>query len=230
MSGALAAVSTLGSTASQALTAAGLMPALIRQPRKIGTIIPDVSIEEINTSRQTVTQHPVANNTPISDHAFMLPQEVIMRCGWSNADPVGATVQGFLTGGVSGALQGLASSALETRARTIYAQLLALQVSRQPFQLMTGKKTYPTMMCLELRATTDHTSEYALMVEAHFQEMQIATVQVTTAPVYANQATPASTAANTDTGTKQATPADNSTILYKLGNSLFGATGAQAPQ
>ena len=58
-------VSVFAGVGQQALAATGLMPAFIRAPRSIGTIIPDVTIEEHFSDRATVTMHPLAHGTVI---------------------------------------------------------------------------------------------------------------------------------------------------------------------
>lgn len=225
MSGALLAVSSVAGIGVQALSASGLMPAWIRAQRKIGAIIPDVTIEETHSDRLTVTQHPIADGSKISDHAYKMPATVTMRLGFSNSNVVGAAVQGFMsgggfgdiTGGLAGAGQGLISSFTEQRCIEIYKQLVKLQfdqtawdagnIALQPFQLVTGKRTYDNMVITELQVHTDHTTEYALMIEVHMEEVRIVTTSSTTQPSQANQAAPSRTQSPTDQVNKAATPA-----------------------
>jgi hypothetical protein len=242
MSGALVAISSVAGIGVQALSASGLMPAWIRAPRSIGTIIPDVTIEESHSDRLTVTQHPIANGSPVSDHAYKMPATITMRLGFSNSNVVGAAVQGFmsgggftdLAGGLAGAGEGLLSSFTEQRVKDIYAKLVALQfdktaweqggVALMPFKLTTGKRTYDNVVITEISVRTDHTSEYALMVECHMQEVFIVTTSSTTQPSQANQAIPGQTAAPTDQADKSATPvpAGRTPSLFK-GSGIFGA-------
>ena len=140
--------SVFAGVGQQALSASGLMPAFIRAPRSLGTIIPDVTIEEHFSDRAQVTQHPLSKGTPISDHMFMLPKTVTMRIGFSNSNIVGGLVQagiGAIAGGAS--LLDTGSNVLglftEQRCNQIYKKLLDLQTSRTPFVLTTGKRTYP---------------------------------------------------------------------------------------
>ena len=53
--------------------------------RQIGTIIPEVVIEEMHRDRLIITDHPVESGAAISDHAFKMPVEVDMRVGWSDS-------------------------------------------------------------------------------------------------------------------------------------------------
>ena len=75
------------------------------------------------------------------------------------------------------------SSFTEERAKEVYKQLVKLQfdhdawdagkVALEPFELVTGKRTYDNMVITEISVRTDHTSEYALMIEVHMQEVCI---------------------------------------------------------
>jgi hypothetical protein len=229
MSGALAAGSQLFSIGSQALSAAGLMPAFIRAGRSIGTIIPDVTIEEHHHDRLEITQHPVAKGTPISDHAYRMPAEVTMRLGWTNSNPIGSIVggaiSGFAEGGIGGALggaaQGAFSSFTEQRVKDVYQTLIDLQTggkdgkNLKPFALTTGKRNYDAMMISDLSVTTDRHTEYALIVEARMREVIIVQPQETTAPAQADQADPSRTAQTQDSGPKQPDPKDLESFAHK---------------
>lgn len=230
MSGTLGA---LGGIVSQAyptvVQQTGLASALafIRQPRSIGTIIPDVTIEESFSDRMEVTTHPIATGTPVSDHAFLLPKEVVMRCGWSNSSTVASVVQGFASGlaaggignALTGAGGGLLSSFTEQRATDIYNQLLALQASREPFQLTAGKRTYKSMVITELSVTNTAATEYALILECRMQEVILISVSGT--PTASAQASPQQTQSTTDNGTSQPQQQDNRTDLLKQVQKFF---------
>jgi hypothetical protein len=129
---------------------AGPMVLLSGNPRMIGTIIPNVTLEEVNVDNMTITDHPVETGAQISDHAFMLPAEVQMTCGWSNS-----------------------TAKDETYARTVYQALLALQRSRQPFNVSTGKRQYRNMLIRTLMVTTNAESENTLMVIASLRQVLI---------------------------------------------------------
>jgi hypothetical protein len=217
MSGALTALSTIGTFAQPALQAVpGLIPAFIRQGRSIGTIIPDVTIEEQHSDRVVVTQHPIADGSSVADHAYIVPATVTMRCGWTNANPVGAAVGGFIAGGLAGAGDALLGSLTEQRCRQIYQSLLDLMHQRQPFDLTTGKRAYKNMLIIELGVRTDHTTEYSLMLECHMQEVFRVVTRSTQQPAQGDQAAPDKTASTTDTTPKQAQPVDNKTLLNKV--------------
>ena len=180
---------------------------LLRQGRSIGGIIPNVTIEEHHRDDLAITDHPVEQGAAITDHSFKMPAEVTMQCGWSS----------------SGALFG---SLTLTSPRDIYQQLLLLQASRQPFDLVTGKRSYSNMLIKSLGVTTNAASENSLMVTCTMREVIIVQTQVTTIAPAAVHANPAATAATQNTGVKQPVPVQPS-ILYngsKAISKLFGGS------
>jgi hypothetical protein len=86
---------------------------------------------------------------------------------------------------------------------SVYNQLLALQESRIPFDVSTGKRLYTNMLMRSLGVTTDEKSEYTLMVTAVFKQVLIVQTQATTLPPRDDQAQPQSTAETSDAGVKQ---------------------------
>jgi len=168
--------------------------------RSIGSIVAHVTIEEVGTDELQITEHPVELGANITDHTFKKPAELIVRCGWSNASLAGVVsgVKGLIT-----ALQG-GDAFGSDYVSGIYNQLLALQESRIPFDVTTGKRLYTNMLMRSLGVTTDEKSEYTLMVTAVFKQVLIVLTQATTLPPRDDQAEPESTAETTDAGVKQA--------------------------
>lgn len=117
--------------------------------RIIGTIVPDVIVEEVQTDTLAITDHPVEKGAAISDHAFKLPSEVEMRVGFSNA------------GGGEGYVQ------------QVYEEFLALQKARQPFDVTTGKRAYTNMLVKSITVVTDQKSEFALNASISLREIII---------------------------------------------------------
>ncbi|HTB46486.1 MAG TPA: hypothetical protein VK741_22890 [Acetobacteraceae bacterium] len=243
MSGALLGASVAAGVGQQALAATGLIPAWIRLPRSIGdastpggAIIPDVTIEEHFSDRATVTLHPLAKGSPASDHMFMLPRTVTMRCGWSNSNIVGGVVQaatGLISGGASLAATGSSVLGLftEQRVNGIYQKLLALQAARQPFTLITGKRTYDgqgtnaqQVVITELSVANDHHTEYALILECHMQEVLIVDLGEADSPPQDAQAIPQTTQPPTDAGNQQPAPVLRSTLSNITGSQQQKAT------
>lgn len=110
-------------------------------PRLIGTIIPDIVVEEIGHDQLQITEFPVETGAPISDHAYKRPPEIIMRCGFSNSS---AQSEGYV--------------------QEVYALFLALQAQLEPFDVTTGKRQYQNMLISSLLVNTDKESEYALNI------------------------------------------------------------------
>ena len=185
---------------------------LLRQNRSIAGIFPDVVIEENHLDELEITNHPVEQGAAISDHAFKRPSELVMRIGFSPSRPIGLN---------SGVLGDVARRITDITGRgyieDIYNQLLDLQEALEPFDVVTGKRSYSNMMLRSLAVTTDQQSENALMVEARFQQVIIVQTQVTTLPPLANQAMPQQTAAPVDQGTKQPQPVNQSILSQIFG-------------
>lgn len=174
--------------------------------RSIGTIKAHATLEEQHTDELQITEHPVELGANITDHAFKRPAEVVIRCGWSNSS-LEALSQGLkdlwktLKGGNAFGSDYVSG---------IYKQLFALQESRKPFDVYTGKRKYKNMLLRGLHVTTDPKTEYALMVTAVCRQIIIAQARVTKLPPRDYQADPQSTSETADMGSKQvaiATPA-----------------------
>ncbi len=129
---------------------------IARAGRAIGPIIPDVVIEEAHRDGLIITQHPVEAGASITDHAFKRPSEYEMRCGFSNS-----------------------SAGYEGYARQVYERLLALQNSRQPQTIFTGKRVYRNMLLADLAVVTDKHSENILAVQVRLQEIIIVSTKTT---------------------------------------------------
>lgn len=172
--------------------------ALISSPvRSLGGLIPDVTIEELHRDELIVTEFPVEIGASITDHAYKRPSALQMRVGWSNS-----------SAGTEGAVQ------------AVYQSLLALQASRRPFTVTTGKRRYRDMLISGLDVITDRQTENALMVVVGMREVILTTTQsrsaasqttATPSTDQSSQANPEATGNTTDTGTKQVQPYDGFT-------------------
>ncbi|MCB4342519.1 hypothetical protein LA345_01045 [Burkholderia vietnamiensis] len=163
--------------------------------KSIGNITIAVSIEERHNDELTITEHPVELGANINDHAFRRPSEVVMRCGWSNADyeALLGTFQALFDGGLPS----------DDYVSGVYSQLIALQRSRQPFDVVTSRRQYQSMLIAGLSVTTDAKTSAALIVTATLRELRLVTSKVTTLPPKANQADPSATSEVQDMGTKR---------------------------
>ncbi|SCD25496.1 phage baseplate protein [Brucella inopinata] len=143
---------------------------LITPQRSIGTIFPDVTLQEIGRDDMVVTDHPVEMGAPISDHAFKRPAAVELRYAWSNS-----------TAGYEGYVQ------------EVYEALLALQNSREPFKISTGKRLYSNMLITSLTQYTDPENEFGLLVACECREVIIAETQTVKAVADKHLSEPAAT-------------------------------------
>lgn len=167
--------------------------------RYVGPIEAHVTLEEIGVDELQITEHPVELGANINDHAFKRPSELVIRCGWSNSslDALLGAVDGLLTALSGGDAFG------SDYVSGVYNQLLALQQSRSPFSVATGKRIYQNMLMRSLHTTTDDKTENVLMVTMVCREILIVHTRATTLPPRDQQAEPQDTAETTNRGTQQ---------------------------
>lgn len=165
------------------------------QSRQIGTIIPNVTVEEIGVDEVRVTTSPVEQGAPITDHAYDEPAGLRLRYGWSLSAREANGDASYLIG--------------------VYQDLLTLQATHDPFTVVTGKRSYPNMLMTSLSQFTDKDSENSLLVEITCQEVIIVQTVLVTVPPRAVMANPAANAPVEDRGTQQ--PTDQSLLFNALG-------------
>lgn len=164
---------------------AGLLPSplVFFRSRAIGLFVANVTLEEHHIDELSVTDHPVERNATISDHAFKRPEQVSIRVGYSNSS--------IEANGDPNYVQG------------VYRQFLALQESRIPFEIITGKRFYTNMVITRLSTTTDEKTENSLFLQVECREVIIVDTQVVTVSQPSVQKDPATTAGISNEGTKQ---------------------------
>lgn len=166
---------------------------------KLGTIAIASTISESHSDALRLTDHPVETGTPITDHSYLEPQEVTLRCSWSNSS----------TEALSGAIQSLfngGAPAVADYVSSIYSQLLALQQSRQPFSVIAGRRSYQTMLMSSLRVDRDKNTAEVLAVEVTCRQIVIVSTKATQLPPADNQAAPQTTGEIENDGAKQLKP------------------------
>lgn len=165
----------------------------------IGDIEIQATLEEIHNSTVQITEHPVELGAEITDHAFKKPDEVVLRCAWSNSSPQAllGTVQRLFSGELSGA----------DYVSDVYSQLRELQDKRKPFDIVTTTRRYQNMLITALQVTRDQKTGNALVCTATCREVIIVQTKATTLPPRQDQASPEETAEVEDRGTVQAVPA-----------------------
>lgn len=176
----------------------------------IGGIAIQATLEEVNTDTLQITEHPVEQGAAITDHSYVRPSEVVIKCGWSNSslsaltnlEPVSNIDGGKVT--------------KSDYISNIYSQLIALQQSRKPFSITTSKRQYDNMLIAGLQVTTDNKTNSVLMVAATCRQIIIVETQAITLPPSSSQANPESTASTANNGVKQliaANPSPGGSVL-----------------
>jgi len=178
------------------LVAGEVADIFLKSGRAIGTIIPQCTIEERARDELAITEHPIQTGAPITDHAYKIPSTVTARYGWSQS----GAIFNLTSGGI-----------LSSDPKDVYDQLRMLQENRQPFQLITGKRTYDNMLIQTLEQVTDKATEHALAVTITFKEVFLVNV-VEVQVVAENQADPAQTAPVVNKGTVQPKPVQQSVL------------------
>lgn len=137
-----------------------------QRSRKIGLLVPEVIISEKHQDTLEITEHPVELGAQIADHAYKRPAELTMEVGFSG----GGSLLDFRDTRQVGI--GLGLSPQET-----YQQILSLQASRQPFDVITGKRRYQNMLIRAIEVTTDKHTENVLMAILTLRELNITQTQ-----------------------------------------------------
>jgi hypothetical protein len=157
--------------------------------RMIGTIMPDVVVEEAHNDQVVITKHPVEIGAAISDHAFKVPSTVQMKIGFSDSK---AQSEGYV--------------------QEAYQELLALQIEREPFDVFTGKRAYENMLIESILVTTDVATEHALNAVVFLSEVLITYTDDTSGTKVGqgkgSQANPKDSASTSKGGTRQMTAAE----------------------
>ena len=163
-------MSTAGIAAGALATGSTIANVLLRDGRKLGTIIPNVVVEEVHTDTLTITDHPVEQGAPITDHAFKNPAELSMRIGWSSSS---VALDAVVSSVVDSVKAGKLTTPKIKTVRDIYEDLLKLQASRKPFDVSTGKRLYKDMLIKSISTTTDASSENSLVVSVVLRQIII---------------------------------------------------------
>lgn len=147
------------------------LQSLFGKDRKIGSITVNVILNESTNDTLTITKQPVQQGASITDHAYKEPTAFSMTAHLKD-NSIGAALSALnpFGGGAGGGLSKL------------YQELLDLQSSRVPFDVITPKRIYRSMLMSTLGVTTDKTTENILAITASFQEILIVAVVTTQVP------------------------------------------------
>jgi hypothetical protein len=142
--------------------------------RSIGGIIVQATIEEVGVDTLTITDHPVEIGAKITDHCYLNPIMLDIEVGFG--------------GGILVPMS------------DVYKQFLDLQASRNPFDIITGKRVYKNMLLQSITQTTDRDSENSLGLHLHCQQVILVSTSVTTQADATKMAKPSATAPVVNTG------------------------------
>lgn len=173
----------------------------------IGSFQAYITLDERHHDELVITDHPVEQGASISDHAYKKPAEVTLTLAWSNSS-----------------LSAITSFQGRNYSEFAYKQLLALQASRTPFSLSTGKRRYKNMLIQSLDTTTDAKTENSLIATIHCREVIIVQTATTQLQPSENHAMPQKTAPIVNAGVKQ--PQASSAVLKYVQNvaNMYGFT------
>lgn len=128
----------------------------IRPRRQIGQINVNVVMSESTTDTLTITKQPVQQGASITDHSFKEPTQMTMVVYFRDN--------------------------LVVSLSKIYQDLQDLQNSRTPFDIITPKRIYRSMLMSTLSNYTDGKTENVLSITMSFQEVIIVKVSTTQVP------------------------------------------------
>lgn len=175
--------------------------------RQLGPFTAQATVEERHHDRLSITRHPVEQGAAITDHVYKEPSEVIITAGWSNSDQANGGVGGDILTSAFGSLTSLlGTGGDENYVKALYEQLLDLQSSGIPFDIITGKRDYTNMLFHEIETTTTQKTETSLIIVARCQQIIIVQTQVFAVPPANVQANPQKTAPTINGGTRQLVP------------------------
>ncbi|MBZ6756527.1 MULTISPECIES: phage baseplate protein [Klebsiella] len=181
-----------------------------QQTRKIGLIVPSVVISEKHSDTLEITEHPVEVGAAISDHAYRRPSEVVMQVGFAG----GGSLLDLLDTTSFGLSAGLSP-------REVYQNLLNLQNSRVPFDVVTGKRLYSNMLIRAMEVTTERSTENVLSAVLTLREVIITSTTTSQVAAKADMKEGANTSAMQNSGVK--TPVQkNESILSRLSGVVSG--------
>ncbi|HGI5912209.1 TPA: phage baseplate protein [Yersinia enterocolitica] len=184
-----------------------ILSAIFRQQtRKIGVLVPSVIISEKHQDALEITEHPVEVGAAVNDHAYKRAAEVTMEVGFTG----GGSLLDFVDTSTIGLSLGKSPE-------EVYQELRDLQESREPFDVITGKRKYSNMLIRGIEVTTDKTSENVLMCVLTLREVIMSQTDSVMVADKENMQEGVSTSAMQNTGTKAPAPANKSLLQSSLG-------------
>ncbi|CND92814.1 Uncharacterised protein [Yersinia rohdei] len=183
-----------------------ILSAIFRQQtRKIGLLVPSVIISEKHQDALEITEHPVEIGAAVNDHAYKRAAEVTMDLGFAG----GGSLLDFVDTSTIGLSLGKSPN-------EVYQEILDLQSSRAPIDVITGKRKYRNMLIRAVEVTTEKTSENVLMCVLTLREVILSQTESIMVADKENMQDGVSTSAMQNTGTKAPTPTNTSVLKSGL--------------
>jgi len=149
----------------------------------------DCTLQETHARESPPTEFEVEDGRTISDHIIVKPFSLELQ-GIISDSPIDTTLLGLLTTGITsslpaaGIIAGAAGSALISALRkspkpsvAAYGQLLQLQSSRQPFDVLTSLQRYPSMWIKSLSIPRDANTGKVLLFNLSLVQLIIVAPQ-----------------------------------------------------
>lgn len=184
------------------------------------TVIPDLAIRERHSDRLGITAHPIQTGAAITDHAFVMQPEFSLEFGWSNSS-VSGIIQDFTGTSLTDVMTGELG---EGYVKQVYAQIIALQHSRQLCTVVTGKRQYKNVLIESVETYTDADTAYSMIITMNCKALQLVSVATTSTTdiSQSTQADPSSTSPEVPNGTKQLQSTQPTSALSALASTLTG--------
>lgn len=174
---------------------------------QIANIEVDVCVSESHETDCDITENPVESGAYISDHVQLKPARLTIE-GLVSDTPI--------------SLFGLSQIGNDNRARKVYDQLLEIQYTAEPIDIITGLTQYSNMVLKTLTVPRNSETGKTLRFNAVFQEIIIIESSEIAAETTSSQFT-----TKTDTG-KVTPKTPGATLLRKAGSLLSRITGLGA--
>lgn len=200
--GAMALTNALGYRPS--FWPAGNVAQLVYLRTNIAGYFFDAVLREEHDTALRITDHPVQTGANISDHAYQLPEHLILEIGMSDA------MASFIGNQYSGS---------GGKSVSCYQKLKELQYSRVPLTVMTRINIYRNMIIEHISAPQDFKTATGLRAIVALKQIITATISTTTVKSDRSQTTD-----STSKGTVQSSQVDDSSILSRGETAMFGGT------
>lgn len=136
---------------------------LFKKGNFLGEIELDVVITEGASSNARLTKNPVENGADMNDHVIIEPMTFSMEGVVSNAS----------RNIIEAAQSPFGQIGIQTKAQLAWESLLELQISRAPFTLIQGLKSYDNVLITSLSESQNKDTSNALYFTAALSEVII---------------------------------------------------------